>query len=478
MREKLLKKKLMKSAVAALLLVGVMSMFYGCSTDAETEEPAEEVIEVVEEYISEINRYETPDGVFRAESSYTMIDNNMEAKIVYPLTGNDQLDREIESYVQSITSRYSREAAEIYGDDDMAATLTMEYTGYIVDKRFAGVKMAGVFDGPYMAHPEDIVKTFNGISDGRDIVRLSDIIKEDQMNELSSMTVNATGAEVSLIDDAFLDNWNLTDKGLEITLERGKYGPMSDGTRSVLFTYAELSSLLVDGVKGKNTIAQEETDLPEPDNIVIPPAQKIDPDKPMVALTFDDGPGAYTDRLLDIFQTYGGQGTFFLMGNKIDKRIDTVQRIVAEGHEVGGHSWSHKELTKISAESIESQLVKTRNKIYEVTGVYSAIMRPPYGSYDDNVKAVAKKLGISAINWNVDTLDWKNKDPDYVYKATMKKLKSGNIILFHDIHPTTVDAMERIIPDLLDQGYQLVTVSQLLTAGGGELVPGKLYYKG
>jgi peptidoglycan/xylan/chitin deacetylase (PgdA/CDA1 family) len=196
----------------------------------------------------------------------------------------------------------------------------------------------------------------------------------------------------------------------------------------------------------------------------------------MIALTFDDGPGAYTDRLLDIFQQHGGKATFFLMGNKIDKRPETVQRMAAEGHEIGGHSWSHKELTKLTDKEIRSQLVKVNNKINELTGLKPAIMRPPYGSYNDDVRAVAKKLGLSAINWNVDTLDWKYKDAEYVCKAAKKKLKDGNIILFHDIHPTTVDAMELIVPELIEEGYQLVTVSQLLTADGGKLVPGKIYY--
>ena len=150
--------------------------------------------------------------------------------------------------------------------------------------------------------------------------------------------------------------------------------------------------------------------------------------------------------------------------------------MVSEGHEIGGHSWSHKELTKLSDKEIKSQLLKVNNKINELTGLKPAIMRPPYGSYNADVSAVAAKLGLSAINWNVDTLDWKYKDAEYVCKSAKKNLKSGNIILFHDIHPTTVDAMEIIIPELIEEGYQLVTVSQILTADGGNIVPGGLYY--
>lgn len=455
-----------------MLMIFMMSIFCACG-GLEEQEPAvpdDEAVEVFEEYVSEINRYETPDGVFGAENRYVMLDGDFSAEIVYPATGNEDVDRAILSYVQHAVSQYNREAGE------NRAELTMEYAAYIVDTQFMGVKMIGVFDGPFMAHPEDIVKTFNGRTEGG-AVKLADIIHDESQEKLVKMTADATGAEAELIDEEFLSNWNLTDRGLEITLERGKYGPMSDGTRSVLFTYAELGGMLSADIDRKN---KENDIISEPDEseeqVKIPDMGEIDPDKPMVAITFDDGPGAYTDRLLDILQRYNAKATFFVMGYKIDQRPETVQRIAAEGHEIGGHSWNHKELTKLTDKEISSQLTRTRNKIEDVTGVKPALMRPPYGSYNDKVRAVAKKLGISAINWNVDTLDWKYKDADYVYDAAMKKLKDGNIILFHDIHPTTVDAMEKIIPALIEEGYQLVTVSQLLTADGSEIVPGALYY--
>lgn len=458
--------------IMIVLMLAAVSIFCGCSGPAEEVPlPDEEAVEVMEEYVSEIERYDTPDGVFAAENRYVMLKGDFAANIIYPVTGNEDMDREILSYVQHAVSRFVREAGE------NPAELSMEYEAYIVDKKFMGVKMTGTFDGPFMAHPEDILKTFNGKVKGG-ALKIGDVINADSLEELMKMTANATGADAQLIDEELLDNWNLTGRGLEITLERGKYGPMSDGTRSVLFTYAELGQRLAVKVNRKtmaNDKISEEITSPA-DEIVIPYPQEINPDKPMIALTFDDGPGAYTDRLLDIFQQHGGKATFFLLGNKIDKRPETVQRMAAEGHEIGGHSWSHKELTKLTDKEIRSQLVKVNNKINELTGLKPAIMRPPYGSYNDDVRAVASKLGLSAINWNVDTLDWKYKDAEYVHKAAKKKLKSGNIILFHDIHPTTVDAMEKLVPELIEEGYQLVTVSQLLTADGGNIVPGGLYY--
>ncbi len=203
----------------------------------------------------------------------------------------------------------------------------------------------------------------------------------------------------------------------------------------------------------------------------------IDPDKPLLALTFDDGPSAHTKRLLDIFSQHGGRATFFVTGNTIGRRADTVKRIVNEGHEIANHSWSHKNLTELSNTDISAELEKTNNKIYEITGVKCELARPPYGAYNDVVKQVGKDLGMAYILWSYDTLDWKTKDAQAVYDAVMAGAKDGRIILCHDLHKTTVDAMETVIPALIEEGYQLVTVSELLTARGGSIKAGNIYNK-
>ena len=173
----------------------------------------------------------------------------------------------------------------------------------------------------------------------------------------------------------------------------------------------------------------------------------------MIALTFDDGPSAHTDRLLDIFKKYGGKGTFFVVGYLIDSRPETLKRIAAEGHEIGNHSWNHKQLTTLDEKELTDQIMKTRAKIYDITGVDVHIMRPPYGAYNDFVRKIAEKLEVPLINWSVDTVDWKTKNAQAVYNEIMKSTKDGSIILCHDLHKTTVDAMETVIPKLIADGY-------------------------
>ncbi len=208
-----------------------------------------------------------------------------------------------------------------------------------------------------------------------------------------------------------------------------------------------------------------------------PDTPDYDSDKPMLALTFDDGPSAHTERLLNIFKAHGGKGTFFVVGTSIERNKALLKRMAEEGHEIGNHSWSHPQLTDLGRQDIVSQITRTSDKIYEASGQKCRLVRPPYGSYNDTVQLVGASLGVSYILWSVDTLDWKTKNADAVYNSVMSSARDGAIILVHDLHKTTVDAMEKVVPALLKKGYQLVTVSELLTSDGGKLEPGKVYRK-
>lgn len=237
-----------------------------------------------------------------------------------------------------------------------------------------------------------------------------------------------------------------------------------------------ISVLLFAGYKKSKTVTTNQTQQTET-TVEETPKNDIDITKPMIALTFDDGPSAHTQRLLDILEMYGGKGTFFVVGNTLDNREDTLRRIANEGHEIGNHSWSHSQFTDISSSEVRNEIMKTRTKIYDITGVDCTLVRPPHGSCNDRIKAIGKELGVSYVNWTLDTLDWKNKNANAVYNELMKDVADGYIILCHDLHKTTVDAMERVIPDLIEKGYQLVTVSELLTCRGGEIIAGNIYYK-
>lgn len=197
--------------------------------------------------------------------------------------------------------------------------------------------------------------------------------------------------------------------------------------------------------------------------------------RPMIALTFDDGPSIHTERLLDLFAEYGGHGTFCIIGNRIDLLPDTVSRAVREGNELAVHSWDHCQLTRLGAGKVTEEIETTRQKIFELTGRECTVLRPTYGAVNDTLMRVAKELDMIVVNWSVDTLDWKTRNADATYRAVMQGAEDGAIILCHDLYGETVDAMERVIPELTARGYRLVTVTELLTADARTVEAGRLY---
>ncbi len=193
-----------------------------------------------------------------------------------------------------------------------------------------------------------------------------------------------------------------------------------------------------------------------------------------VALTFDDGPGSYTEGFLDFLKDKPVKVTFFLIGCQVKSYSKVVKRMLDEGHEIGNHTWSHIQLTKASKDKIKDELNKTRKAIHDATGTYPTVMRPPYGSKNDTVLSI---LDVPCIIWNIDTLDWKYRDADRNVNQLLNGAKDGNIILMHDIHKTSVEGAERAIPKLLDKGVEFVTVTELITTKDGKNPKaGKAYF--
>ncbi|UBU11864.1 polysaccharide deacetylase family protein [Nonomuraea gerenzanensis] len=192
-----------------------------------------------------------------------------------------------------------------------------------------------------------------------------------------------------------------------------------------------------------------------------------------VALTFDDGPGEHTGRLLDLLRQRDVRATFFVIGQMVaaDKGGRTTRRIVDDGHEIGNHSWSHPPLAELPHEALKKELKHTENIVQRLTGVRMRVMRPPYGSTDDDVAAETRREGLAQILWNVDTLDWQDRVAPTVAKRA-GAAKPGSIVLLHDIHRSTVDAVPAMLDTLGRKGFTFVTVSELY---GRTPAPGRTY---
>ena len=204
-------------------------------------------------------------------------------------------------------------------------------------------------------------------------------------------------------------------------------------------------------------------------------SSSIDPSRPMIALTFDDGPkSSVTNRILDSLQAVGGRATFFMVGSNVNANGAVIQRMVAQGCEVANHTHDHKYISKIGAQGIIDQVTSTNQKIQATCGVAPTLLRPPGGYYDSASLAVLGNLGMPAIMWSIDTRDWQHKNAQRTIDTVLSQVKDGDIILMHDIYSTTADAAQVLIPELANRGYQLVTVSELASYRGG-MAPGHKY---
>ena len=188
---------------------------------------------------------------------------------------------------------------------------------------------------------------------------------------------------------------------------------------------------------------------------------------PYIAMTFDDGPNAkLTPKLLDILSEHHIKATFFVVGENAAAHPDLLQRAVREGHEIGNHSWSHPNLGKISRQNAQRELQSTADAIAAAVGIRPTLMRPPYGSLTSGEKHwIHDELGYNIILWDVDPLDWKRPGPSVVCNRIVRETRPGSIILSHDIHPGTIEAMPSTLDQLQAKGFKFVTVSELIKMG-------------
>lgn len=191
-----------------------------------------------------------------------------------------------------------------------------------------------------------------------------------------------------------------------------------------------------------------------------------------VALTFDDGPSPFTDRLLGALKEADASATFFMIGNKVAANPAGAKRVADAGMEIGNHTWEHPNMTTIPQQYVPEQLSAAQDAITAATGTAPTLWRPPGGLTDDAVNAVAGKMGLAGILWDVIPFDWIN---DANTAATrymlMTQIKPGSVVLLHDAYSSTVDLVEQFLPVLAANGYHVVTVSELL----GPRAPGSVY---
>jgi len=431
--------------------------------------------------------------------------------IRFPQAGNST-DVVIADWANGLYNEKLMEFQAVQADDSFSiGEINVHFDSYLIDNRYAGILQNGDFSYSLSMTPEEIVKIFNIDLSNNTFLDSTDIIDFSQAESLVTMLYDrtlveypATAPYLGHINENWLNQVVIGDNGIIIVLERFKYLPDTFPTLTVTLPYDELGSILLirnepplDATPTPDvtpsptptptpTPDQSHSDPDDPDDPdSTPPSTpddprqgEFDPSKPMIALSFDDGPGVYTDQFLDLFEQYGIRATFCTIGNLVNTQKEALVRAVEMGCEVIGHSWDHKNLAKLDADDVRRQIMDTSNTINAVTGETVQMFRPPYGEVSQTMRDVSADLGFVLVNWSVDPEDWNTKDSNEVYNQVMIQVKEGSIILSHEIYKSTLEAYKRLIPDLLSQGYQFVTVTELLRYNHGPLTPGHVYYSG
>lgn len=231
--------------------------------------------------------------------------------------------------------------------------------------------------------------------------------------------------------------------------------------------------------KKKNTKEAEKpagTKEPEEEKIRVEHIRKdLDPEKPMVALTFDDGPyDRVTNRIVKVLAKHDSRATFFVVGNRVERYADTMKNAYNKGNQIATHTFDHGDLSKMKKKQIRRELKRAFRVMKKINGENPTMLRPPYGNVNDKMR---QTIRIPMIYWNVDTEDWASRNKDKIL-SRCKNIKDGDIVLMHDLYPSTAAAVEKLVPKLRKKGFQLVTVEELFYYKGIDAKGGKVYFNG
>ena len=410
----------------------------------------------------------------------------------YPVFGKDNIDgineELVTQYIEEFKSELENNSLE---DKNHKSELSIDYEVYSAPNNIISITFNIMENSPYMAHPNERIFTKSyDLSNDRE-VGLDDIMNGEYLKYISGLSENYFSVDESYKDNIesslfkegiypSIDNYsNFTLREDKLVFMFSKYQLFSGnfGMPSVEIAYSELEDYIRPELfsvftKGKAS-GKIDIDSKKPAVDISVPKRVLDPNKPMIALSFDDGPNKKTTiPILDILKEYDSAATFFILGNRVSNNVDILGRMLEEGSEIGNHSYNHKELTKISSEELAGQIKDTQNAVIDSTGIKPKLMRPTYGSYNDQVKS---NVGMPLILWSIDTLDWKSRDAKKVTNHVLENVKDGDIILMHDIYESTAEAVKSLVPELIDRGYQLVTISELFEARGEILEDGGIY---
>ncbi len=362
--------------------------------------------------------------------------------INYPVTDSNVLNNAISSYVNKIYNEFKAEENKYEKPE-----LNISYTYKEVNENVISVSLNTEI---YTDKTVNKIKTFNYDQKNDKFLTMEDIVRDLEALDYDikkALLEKYQEADMDFLSNVTYDYFTIDNENLTLY-----FNPVELDTKKNETIYLDIPlnslRLLID--------IDKETD----DNTYISIKKKnIDYDKKVVALTFDDGPSKYTEKILDILKKYDACATFFVVGNKVEFYSDQLKRMLKEGSEIGNHSYSHKWLNRLTKEEFQEEINKTQKAIKKETGFTPKLFRPTYGGYSDKLKTYTD---LTFVLWTVDSSDWKVKNTEKILNNILPNVQDGSIILMHDNHSYAVKALDDVIKKLKEEGYQFVTVSELL----------------
>jgi len=369
----------------------------------------------------------------------TEINEAKHLSINYPVTNIKALDNEISSYINKIKNEFRRYSSK-------NSELNISYTYKELNDDIVNVSLQTEI---YNDNSTNKIKTFTYDKKTKKFLTMENIISDLNVLDYEikkHLLEKYSEADIEYLTNLNYDTFSIDDENLRIYFNHNKLNIINNDT---IYLDIPLNSLklLIDIDKTK-----EDTYL----NLK---KREVNYDDKVIALTFDDGPSKYTDDILNILKKYDSCATFFVIGNKVDFYDETLIKMLKNGNEIGNHSYTHKYLNRLSDEEFIKEINKTQEEIKKSTGFYPTLFRPTYGGYTDRLKNLTD---LTFVLWDVDSRDWKVKNKNKIIDNIMRNVKSGSIVLMHDNHEFTKDAIEDIIKNLKQEGYNFITVSELL----------------
>lgn len=379
------------------------------------------------------------------ETEKYIIQDDYKFILSYPLTKNKKIDLKINNFVEENKKIYNQNS-----DNIKSMIINYEIQEY---KNITFVEL-----NSFIYYEDDYVENNEIISfktDTKEILKLKDIFNTPYyISKLTTKTINQDKQQINEEN-----NFILSKSGLVI-----KYNYLNK-IKEYKINYDEIETYL-----------KEEYKM---DDIVIPVLTPTKRDlnkyknKKLIALTFDDGPSNNTKYFIKELQKRDALVTFFVVGNRVKKYEDVLKEAYLMGNQIGSHTYSHKNLLYLNEEEITKEIEKTNEAIYNVIGTKPTIIRVPYGNINKKIRSISN---MNHILWNVDTLDWKYKNSNRVYKEIIKHAEDGNIILLHDIFKTSVNGVLKAIDELKKQGYEFVTIDEMVYLKNIKLDKSKTYF--